>query len=70
VDKLNIEEILRKNPQVDRRALEKAREMLREVRASGAKCKSISASPPVDPYSTHRRRRASDSRQTRAKQRR
>lgn len=44
--RLNLDEILRKNPQIDRNELDEAREMLRRLQEQGAHRKDYDLVPP------------------------
>ena len=50
--KMELKEILAKNPSVDRKSLEETLEMVRRLRADGVRSTAISASPPANPYSS------------------
>jgi hypothetical protein len=51
MEKVTLNEILAKNPQVDREVVNNAINLVRQLRSAGVKSKSIAASPPSDPYS-------------------
>jgi hypothetical protein len=66
MDMILIEELLNKNPQVNKDMLEKSLEAAQEVHATGVKCACISATPPIDPYSINRVIRSSRKTQSRS----
>jgi len=47
-------EILERNPQIDKDSFEEAMKGLSEIKTIRMNCSSISATPPVEPYSVNR----------------
>lgn len=45
------ERVMARNPNVDRSEFERVQEIVEKLRDAGVKSNSLSATPPVDPYS-------------------